>query len=116
MRIYHPEGSVFTHTMMMLDVLSKEERTLELFWGILYHDTGKKETFPKFSGHCEKSQEIFYREIIKFTESRELIDSVRRLVRYHEEPLRNALKGWGRQDIGEEAGCKGGYRQVIKTL
>ncbi|WP_321328926.1 HD domain-containing protein [uncultured Ilyobacter sp.] len=91
--VYHPEGSVFTHTMMMLDVLSKEERTLELFWGILYHDTGKKETFPKFSGHCEKSQEIFYREIIKFTESRELIDSVRRLVRYHEEPLEMLLKG-----------------------
>ncbi|WP_320047045.1 hypothetical protein [uncultured Ilyobacter sp.] len=90
---YHPEGDVFTHTLMMLDVLSKEERSSELFWSILYHDTGKKETFPTFNGHCEKSQEIFDREIIKFTDNRELINSVRKLVRYHEEPLKMLLKG-----------------------
>ena len=91
--IYHPEGDVFTHTMMMLDVLSKKERTAELFWSILYHDAGKKGTFPGFEGHCEKSQEVFDREIIKFTDNRDLIDSVRKLVRYHEEPLKILLKG-----------------------
>ncbi|ADO83217.1 CCA tRNA nucleotidyltransferase [Ilyobacter polytropus] len=91
--IYHPEGDVFTHTMMMLDVLSKEERTRELFWSILYHDAGKKETFPGFEGHCEKSHEIFDREIIKFTDNRDLINNARKLVRYHEEPLKILLKG-----------------------
>ncbi len=91
--IYHPEGDVFTHTMMMLDVLSEEERSPELFWSILYHDTGKKETFPSFSGHCEKSKKIFDREILKFTNNRELIDSAGKLVRYHEEPLKMLLEG-----------------------
>ncbi len=92
-KIYHPEGDVFTHTMMMLDVLSKEERTSELFWSILYHDAGKREAFPSFNGHCEKSQEIFEREITKFTDNKELINSVRKLVRYHEEPLKMFLRG-----------------------
>lgn len=92
-KVYHPEGDVFTHTLMMLDVLPKEERTLELFWSILYHDAGKGETFPSFNGHCEKSEEIFDREILKFTNDRSLINSVRKLLRYHEEPLNMLLRG-----------------------
>jgi tRNA nucleotidyltransferase (CCA-adding enzyme) len=92
-KTYHPEGDVFTHTMMMLDILPKEERTAELFWGIIYHDAGKKETYPTFEGHCEKSEEIFQREIVKFTNNRDIIGKVRKLIRYHEEPLKIMLKG-----------------------
>ncbi len=91
--IYHPEGDVYTHTMMMLDVLPREERTAEIFWGIIYHDSGKKETYPSFEGHCEKSKEIFEREIVKFTGDRNIVETVKNLIEYHEEPLKMLISG-----------------------
>ncbi|WP_319370223.1 hypothetical protein [uncultured Ilyobacter sp.] len=113
-KIYHPEGDVFTHTMMMLDVLSKEERTSELFWSILYHDAGKREAFPSFNGHCEKSQEIFEREITKFTDNKELINSVRKLVRYHEEPLKMFLRGGGDRISVKKLAVKVDIEKLLK--
>lgn len=92
-KIYHPEGDVFTHTMMMLDILPRGERTPELFWGTMYHDAGKIDTFPTFEGHCEASEEIFKREITKFTDNRKMTEKIRKLIRYHEEPLNMLLRG-----------------------
>ncbi len=53
---YHPEGDVWTHTMMMLEGL--ENATPELALGVLLHDIGKPSTFRfegriRFDGHVE---------------------------------------------------------------
>jgi len=40
---FHPEGDVWTHTLMMLDGLRQPSATLA--WGVLLHDVGKPPTF-----------------------------------------------------------------------
>ena len=55
---YHPEGDVFTHTMMLLDQLPACISPT-LAWGALLHDVGKPATFQagpgriRFNGHVE---------------------------------------------------------------
>lgn len=58
---YHPEGDVWTHTMMMLEGL--QNPSLELALGVLLHDVGKPATFRvadriRFDGHVAKGVEI----------------------------------------------------------
>ncbi|MDE0261894.1 MAG: CCA tRNA nucleotidyltransferase [Bryobacterales bacterium] len=58
---YHPEGDVWTHTMLMLDGLQRP--SLALAWGVLLHDVGKPETFTRadrirFHGHVERGLEL----------------------------------------------------------
>ncbi len=55
---FHPEGDVFTHTLLLLDKLPlKCSKTLA--WGALLHDVGKPPTFRiapdriRFDGHVE---------------------------------------------------------------
>ena len=55
---YHPEGDVWTHTMMLLDGLEKG-CSKSLAWGVLLHDVGKPPTFRvapdriRFDQHAE---------------------------------------------------------------
>jgi len=54
---YHPEGDVWTHTLIMLDQLRDPTPTLAL--GVLLHDVGKPPTFRvadriRFDGHVEE--------------------------------------------------------------
>jgi len=58
---YHPEGDVWTHTLIMLDGLRNP--SIELALGVLLHDIGKPATFRvaeriRFDGHVEKGIEI----------------------------------------------------------
>jgi poly(A) polymerase len=59
---FHPEGDVFTHTMMLLQQLPAGSSPT-LAWGALLHDIGKPATFQpgpgriRFNGHVE-SQDI----------------------------------------------------------
>lgn len=58
---FHPEGDVWTHTLMMIDGL--RDPTLALAWGVLLHDVGKPPTFRRadrirFDGHVEAGVEI----------------------------------------------------------
>ncbi len=59
---YHPEGDVWTHTLMMLDGLRSPTPALAL--GVLLHDVGKPGTFRRapdrirFDGHVERGVEI----------------------------------------------------------
>jgi poly(A) polymerase len=53
---FHPEGDVWTHTMLMLDTL--RQPSLPLAWGVLLHDVGKPATITRtdrirFNGHAE---------------------------------------------------------------
>jgi poly(A) polymerase len=55
---FHPEGDVWTHTLMLLDQL-EPGAPLTLAWGALLHDVGKPPTFRqapdriRFDGHVE---------------------------------------------------------------
>ena len=54
---FHPEGDVWTHTLLMLQQLRNPTVTLAL--GVLLHDVGKPSTFRvaeriRFDGHVEK--------------------------------------------------------------
>jgi poly(A) polymerase len=46
---FHPEGDVWTHTLMMLEML-KAGCSPTLAWGVLLHDVGKPSTFAPPSG------------------------------------------------------------------
>ncbi|MGA8630146.1 MAG: CCA tRNA nucleotidyltransferase [Terracidiphilus sp.] len=55
---YHPEGDVWTHTLMLLEQL-EPGCSMTLAWGALLHDVGKPPTFKRatdrirFDGHAE---------------------------------------------------------------
>lgn len=58
---YHPEGDVWTHTMLMLEGMRKPSLTLA--WGVLLHDIGKPDTFTntdriRFHGHVERGIQL----------------------------------------------------------
>jgi poly(A) polymerase len=58
---FHPEGDVWTHTLLMLEKL--ENPTVSLALGTLLHDVGKPPTFRvaeriRFDGHVEAGVEI----------------------------------------------------------
>lgn len=58
---FHPEGDVWTHVMLMLEMLGRAPSTLA--WGALLHDVGKPATFARldrirFNGHVERGVEI----------------------------------------------------------
>ena len=59
---FHPEGDVWVHTMMMLDMLP-ERPPATLAVGVLLHDVGKPSTFRiaeriRFDGHVEAGVEL----------------------------------------------------------
>jgi poly(A) polymerase len=59
---FHPEGDVWTHTLLMLDALPPHP-TPELALAVLLHDIGKPPTFRRaerirFDGHAEKGAEL----------------------------------------------------------
>ncbi len=61
---FHPEGDVWTHTLLMLEKL--EEPTVSLALGTLLHDVGKPPTYRvaeriRFDGHVEAGVEIAQR-------------------------------------------------------
>jgi len=58
---FHPEGDVWTHTLMMLEGL--QSPTVTLAWGVLLHDVGKPGTFRiadriRFDGHVELGERL----------------------------------------------------------
>jgi putative nucleotidyltransferase with HDIG domain len=58
---FHPEGDVWTHTLIMLEGLRNPP--IDLALGVLLHDIGKPATFRiadriRFDGHVEKGLEI----------------------------------------------------------
>ncbi len=65
---FHPEGDVWTHTLIMLELLGKplevlQRPTVTLAWGVLLHDVGKPATQRfadriRFDDHCRLGAEI----------------------------------------------------------
>lgn len=83
---FHPEGDVWTHTMLMLEALGQPSLTLAL--GVLFHDIGKPETQTisdriRFNGHVEAGERIARRVMGRLRFSREQTEQVVALVANH---------------------------------
>jgi len=83
---FHPEGDVWTHTLLMLDGLKSP--TAELALGVLLHDVGKPGTFRRaerirFDGHVELGETIAREILTRLRFSNEQIDQVDALIANH---------------------------------
>lgn len=83
---FHPEGDVWTHTLIMLDGLESPSPTLAL--GVLLHDVGKPGTFRvadriRFDGHVELGERIARDILNRLRFSNAEIDQVIALIVNH---------------------------------
>ncbi|HYI95310.1 MAG TPA: CCA tRNA nucleotidyltransferase [Bryobacteraceae bacterium] len=83
---FHPEGDVWTHTLIMLDGLIDRSPTLAM--GVLLHDVGKPPTFRRaerirFDGHVEAGVEIAHDILTRLRFSSEEIHQIEALVASH---------------------------------
>jgi poly(A) polymerase len=83
---YHPEGDVWTHTLMLLDGLRNPTPTLAL--GALLHDVGKPATFRvaeriRFDGHVEAGVRLAHGILTRLRFSNDQIRQVEALVANH---------------------------------
>ena len=90
---YHPEGSVWNHTMLVIDeaakVRNKSKSPLVFMWAALLHDIGKPDTTRKRKGkitsynHDKIGEELARKFLEKFTLNEEFIKEVTALIRWH---------------------------------
>ena len=90
---YHPEGNVWIHTMMVVDVAAtvkdKSKRPREIMWAALLHDIGKPETTRFRKGritsydHDRVGAELADKFLSAFVSDREFIRYVCSLIRWH---------------------------------
>jgi putative nucleotidyltransferase with HDIG domain len=83
---FHPEGDVWTHTLIMLDGLRSSSITLAL--GVLLHDVGKPATFRiaeriRFDGHVEKGIDIAHSLLTRLRFPNQVIEGVEALIANH---------------------------------
>ncbi len=90
---FHPEGDVWTHTMMMLEQLHEPTPTLAL--GVLLHDVGKPRTFSvreriRFDNHVEvgakMAEEICRRLRLSTRDTERVVELVRHHLRFKDFP------------------------------
>jgi poly(A) polymerase len=88
---YHPEGDVWTHTLMMLEGLP-DRCPATLAWGVLLHDVGKPPTFRpvsetgdriRFDGHVEVGVAMTQALCRRFRFSNDETEMIRALVANH---------------------------------
>jgi poly(A) polymerase len=88
---YHPEGDVFTHTMLLLEQISNLQSPISeaLAYGALLHDVGKPVCFERgekritFYGHTEKGAEMAVEIMKRLKRSRAVWERVAYLVKNH---------------------------------
>jgi tRNA nucleotidyltransferase/poly(A) polymerase len=83
---FHPEGDVWTHTLLMLEQM--EHPSAQLALGVLLHDVGKPPTFRvfdriRFDRHCEVGVELVQRIAGRYRWPRAQIEAVCALVQDH---------------------------------
>jgi len=83
---FHPEGDVYTHTLLMLDLLEQPSATLAM--GVMLHDIGKPSTFRRaerirFDGHVEAGVEIARNILRRLRFSNEQSEQILSLIENH---------------------------------
>lgn len=94
---YHPEGSVWKHTMLVTDEAAKRKNLSSeprvFMWAALLHDLGKAQTTKLRKGkitsydHDKAGEELAVRFLSEFTNDKEFIYKVSKLVRWHMQPF-----------------------------
>lgn len=87
---FHPEGDVFTHTRIMLDLLPQVV-SVPLVFSVLFHDIGKPSTYSydeaeariRFSGHDKAGAEMTARIMERLRFSRDEIEATVEAVGQH---------------------------------
>ncbi|MGH7804913.1 MAG: HD domain-containing protein, partial [Candidatus Binatia bacterium] len=90
-RDHHPEGDVFTHTMLALGGVDRSaSRTETLALGVLLHDVAKRECQARqedgkitFYGHCERGAELAEEICRRLRRSNAVAEKVSWLVKNH---------------------------------
>lgn len=92
-KIHHPEGNVFTHTMLVVDESAKRKHKTNhgraLMWAAVLHDIGKLVTTKIRNGkitsynHDIAGQKMSIEFLEYFVDDTEFIEMVSYLVRYH---------------------------------
>ncbi|GAK60518.1 poly(A) polymerase [Candidatus Vecturithrix granuli] len=113
---FHPEGDVFTHTLLMLQYLAhssfrgdRKQISPEFAMGVLLHDVGKPQTFTetdriRFHNHDQVGAEIAENLCIRFKFSAKAIEKITTLVKEHgkfvdvEQMKKSTLKRFLRQE------------------
>jgi putative nucleotidyltransferase with HDIG domain len=90
---HHPEGNVWNHTMLVVDMAagmkSKSENPTVFLWAALLHDIGKPDTTQNRKGkitsynHDKLGAELARDFLAEFTLDSDFIESVASLVRWH---------------------------------
>lgn len=100
---FHPEGDVFTHTKLMLDMMrrGKDYTLREIAWTVLLHDIGKPPTFSigpgrdgnpriRFDGHAQKSAEMAAEILTRFRipnrEKKSIVEAIKNHMRFADVP------------------------------
>ena len=83
---HHPEGDVWTHTLLLLENL--RDPTLTLAWGALLHDVGKPETIEfadriRFHGHVEVGVKLAEEILTRLRFPNQQIERILALVANH---------------------------------
>jgi poly(A) polymerase len=83
---FHPEGDVWTHTLLLLDSLENPTPTLAM--GALLHDVGKPATFRiaeriRFDGHVEAGVRLAHGILTRLRFSNEQIEQIEALIANH---------------------------------
>ncbi len=83
---FHPEGDVWIHTLLMLEMMQRPSPTLAV--GVLLHDVGKPPTFRvaeriRFDGHVELGATMAGQICSRLRFSRRQIDQIVALVANH---------------------------------
>ena len=83
---FHPEGDVWTHTLLLLEGLGRATPTLA--WGALLHDVGKPATFRvaeriRFDGHVEEGARLARGILSRLRFSRDDMERVEALIANH---------------------------------
>lgn len=91
--VYHPEGNVWNHTMLVIDYAAKEKHRSKhekvLMWAALLHDIGKPDTTRNRKGRItsydhEKVGAVLAVNFLKeFTTDDKFIEMVISLIRWH---------------------------------
>jgi putative nucleotidyltransferase with HDIG domain len=90
---HHPEGSVWNHTMMVIDEAAKRKSKSQdervFMWAALLHDIGKAPTTKLKKGritsydHDKVGEELSIKFLREFEEDEVFINKVSRIVRWH---------------------------------
>ena len=83
---FHPEGDVWTHTLLMLEQLDNPSVTLA--FGVLLHDVGKPATIRfaeriRFDGHVEEGVRLTVQILERLRYAKAEIEQVTALVQHH---------------------------------